>query len=388
MLKSAIFFHKRRVMSVIIFRYLCRQVLRTLLATCLVLMLIFVANQFIHYLNDAASGKVTLRAVVLVSALQVPILFSYILPMSLFFALLFTLGRLSVDHELVVLYACGVSRAQLLRQLCLIALIVSVVDGVLMLGLEPRLFGYRSEIVQQAVEQATLEKVLPGRFQALGTQGQVMYVGSGKPESHQFNDVFLAIRANQDDQADQVNSRWQVLSSQNVVEKQLGKLGSFFVFNHGYRYNGTPGENDYEVMQFQEYWSRLPVPVISLAGRYSAMPTATLWQNYSNDRYAAAEWQWRFVNVLACLIFTLIALPLGEINPRQGKFARLLPGILLYVVYANLMFAGKSWIQTGKISPTLGLWWIPGLFILITVVLYVWQFKWFNWFNWFARKRA
>ncbi len=376
MLEFAIFFHKRAVLSVIIYRYLTRQILSMAAATCLILMVIFIANQFIHYLNEAASGKVTLRAVSMVTALQVPILLSYILPMSLFLGILFALGRLYAEREILVLSACGVSRVQLVKFVMSVALVFALVDAWLMLSVEPTVFRYRTEVVRASVERTSLEKVLPGRFQALGDSQQVLYVGHADKHRLQFGDVFVALR---DEATDPETQRWSVLSSDQVIEKHLPGVGSFFIFSNGYRYHGQPGENDYQITHFQQYWSRLPVPVISLDGRYSAQPTTKLLHQYRQDRYAAAEIQWRVVNVLATLLFAWLAIPLSEVNPRQGRFAKILPGILLYVLYANMMFAGKSWIQTGKVSPSLGLWWVPAVMFVITVLVYrgpAWRDAW------------
>lgn len=365
-------------MFVIIYRYLTRQILGVLAATCLVLMAIFVANQFIHYLNEAASGKVTLRAVSIVTALQVPILLSYILPMSLFLAILLALGRLYAEREIMVLSACGVSRQQLVKWVMSVALLIAAVDAWLMLSVEPTVFRYRTEVVRASVERASLEKVLPGRFQALGDNQQVLYVGHADKHHLQFGDVFVALR---DETSGLQSPRWSVLSSDQVIEKHLPGAGSFFIFSNGYRYHGQPGENDYQITHFQQYWSRLPVPVISIDGRYSAKPTAELLQHYRHDRYAAAEMQWRVINILATLLFAWLAVPLSEVNPRQGRFAKVLPGILLYVLYANMMFAGKSWVQNGKIGPAIGLWWVLAVMLLVTLLVYrgpAWREAWYR----------
>src|SRR3990167_802916 len=109
---------------VIIFRYFSKEVLATLLATTLILLIIFITNQFVHYLSDAADGKITTQAVMKVMSLQVPLLLGYLLPLSLFLGLLLTLGRLYVDHEMVVLSSCGVSRAQVIVMVMWLATIV------------------------------------------------------------------------------------------------------------------------------------------------------------------------------------------------------------------------------------------------------------------------
>jgi len=50
--------------------------------------------------------------------------------------------------------------------------------------------------------------------------------------------------------------------------------------------------------------------------------------------------------------------PLSVVNPRQGKFAKLVPAISLYLGYFILLNAAKFAIEDGKIPPSIGLWWI------------------------------
>lgn len=375
MLKFPIFFHKRLGLSVIIFRYLLKEIMGTVIAAALILMIIFVVNQFVSFLNDAASGKLTINAVLMVTAVQVPMLLGYILPMSLFLGILLTLGRLHVDHEMIVLSSCGVSKAQITQMVLAIALAVTVVDAWLMLMVEPLMFRYRSEIVKHSVGEATLEKVLPGRFQTLGSDSQVLYVAKADKYNHKFQDVFVALRTSIQNPITKAYE-WDLLASGSVVEKNLPDNGNFFVFKDGYRYKGTAGDKDYQVMQFGEYWSRLPVPKVSLEGRYAAMPTHEVLASYSVDSRAAAEFQWRVVNALATLVFALLAVPLSEVNPRKGKFAQMLPAILIYVAYANMMFVGRSWIQDKKMSPQLGLWWVPVTILALAGLLFLYQAGW------------
>lgn len=377
--RSPIFFHKRLGLSVIIFRYLAKEILSTAFATAIVLMIVFVTNQFIHYLNDAASGKLTVHAVLMVTVVQIPMLLGYILPMSLFLAILLALGRLCVDYEMIVLLSCGVSKARIVQMVMLIALFVCFFDAWLMLVVEPLMFRYRTEIVTHSVESATLEKVLPGRFQILSGDKQVLYVGKADKAKKEFQDVFVALRGHLQNTTTTAY-QWDLLSSDSVVEKNLPKNGAFFIFNRGYRYSGIPGDQDYQVMRFGEYWARLPVAKISMEGRYAAMPTRELIATYMHDSRAVAEFQWRIVNVLATLIFALLAIPLSEVNPRKGKFSQMLPAILIYVAYANMMFVGRSWIQANKINPLIGLWWVPGVILVLTGFLFLHQSsRWSFW---------
>lgn len=353
----------------IIFRYLSQQILASFFATTMVLLVIFLSNQLVHNLNDAASGSVTVHAVLTVTAVQLPIVLAYMLPVGLFLGALVTLGRLYVDHEMVVLSACGVSKTQIVAMILMLALPITALDAWLTMSVQPHLAQVRSEIIAQSAQTATLDKILPGRFQTIGDNNRVIYAGAVDKSEHYFGDVFVAIRGESSGSQGFV---WDLLSSDQVREETQPTNGQFFVFENGERYRGIAGKNDFNRLNFKQFWQRLPTINGSSGMRYSTMNTHQLLERYADDSRAAAELQWRLVNVLSTLLFALLAIPLSRVNPRKGKFAQMLPAIVLYVAYANTMFAAKSWVRDEKISIALGMWWIP-LVLLLLALLLLWS---------------
>ena len=72
------------------------------------------------------------------------------------------------------------------------------------------------------------------------------------------------------------------------------------------------------------------------------------------------------------LALTLVGVPLSRVNPRAGKYAKLLPAIVLYIVYANFMFISRNWMIAGKTPIWLGMWWIH-LSVALLGVLLIWR---------------
>ena len=72
------------------------------------------------------------------------------------------------------------------------------------------------------------------------------------------------------------------------------------------------------------------------------------------------------------LTLTLIAVPLSRVNPRSGKFARILPAILIYIVYANFMFVTRNWIIAGKLPVWIGMFGLHLIVALLGVFL-IWR---------------
>lgn len=360
----------------IIFRYLCKEIFATLLATILILLIIFITNQFVHYLNDAAAGKITTKAVMEVMTLQVPMLLGYLLPLSLFLGILLTFGRFYVDHEMVVLTACGVSRTQLIGMIMMIASVVTILVALLMLVIEPKMQWYQGKILQDAVARASLEKVLPGRFQSLGKNDKVFYASSVSKNNSKKGKVMADVLLAQRTITKNHEESWDLVLADKAGEMVTKSDGQFILFRNGYRYIGIPGDLQYHITKFDVYGIRLNSPTSDISGRIEAMPTEKLWHLRRTNKRAAAELQWRVAMPFSVLVFALLAMPLSYVNPRKGKFAQMLPAVLIYIVYADLLFVGRAWIEKGVVSGAVGLWWVHGAILLLALSLLVLQNSW------------
>ena len=62
-------------------------------------------------------------------------------------------------------------------------------------------------------------------------------------------------------------------------------------------------------------------------------------------------------------------MPLARSQPRAGRYGRLSIGLLVFIVYFNLLSAAKAWVENGEIEPALGLWWVHGVFLLAALGL-------------------
>ena len=146
----------------------------------------------------------------------------------------------------------------------------------------------------------------------------------------------------------------------------------YLILDNGYRYDGNPGQADYRAIKYEEYGVLLPKPDVSdeVTDR-DAMTTSSLLG--SDDIRSRTELQWRLSLPLLVFIVTLMAVPLSRVNPRQGRFLKLLPAILLYMAYLTILIAARGALEKGKIPPALGLWWVHAIFLAIGLGLLYWE---------------
>ena len=67
------------------------------------------------------------------------------------------------------------------------------------------------------------------------------------------------------------------------------------------------------------------------------------------------------------LVLGLLAIPLARLRPRQGRYARVIWGVMLYAVYANLLISGRTLIEKGTVPEWLGLWWVHALVAVLGI---------------------
>ncbi|MDA9272094.1 LPS export ABC transporter permease LptF [bacterium] len=353
----------------LIFRYLAKEVFVTLVSLTAILLLIFMSNQVVIYLNRAASGTIPGMLIMKLMMLEMPNLLSLLLPLGFYVSLLLAYGRLYAENEMTVLQACGYGSGQLLKHSLIMALGVALVTAA-MIWVSPVIAFQRAKLLQTTGVQTLIQTIVPGRFRALSGGQQVFYVESMSRDHKVAKNIFLARLVTENGKP-----QWDVVWADSAFLKKDKTTGEdYVVLDHGKKYQGQPGQADYQVAQFDRYQARLPHPVMTVKNDIRTVSLASLWPINNSDLTKAAELQWRFSIPLMVLTLTLVGVPLSRVNPRAGKYAKLLPAIVLFFVYANLMFISRDWLAAGKIPIWLGIGWLHLIVALIGVLL-IWRNK-------------
>jgi lipopolysaccharide export system permease protein len=155
--------------------------------------------------------------------------------------------------------------------------------------------------------------------------------------------------------------------------QQIHPDGSrYLILKDGYRYDGTPGQADYREVKYDTYGVLLPKPEVSSEiDDRDAVPTSQLIG--SSDPRMRSELQWRLSIPLLVFVVTLLAVPLSKVNPRQGRFLKLLPAVLLYMAYLALLITARGMLDKGKLPMAFGLWWVHAIFLAIGLLLAFWE---------------
>lgn len=341
-------------------RYIFREIAWTWLGVTMVLLLILLTNQFARILGDVAKGQLPKEAAMDVIGLSAAQYLTIIIPIGLFLSIMLALGRLYRDSEMPAMMACRVGPGGIYRPL--MWLLVPLAGGVAWLSMDlgPRALQAVDRIGAEARREADLASIEPGRFTEVGPDDAVVYGERINPDGSMEN-VFLQRRI-----------------ADGVVEVVVARRGEqvesddpdvrYLVLQDGRRYEGVPGTSEFRVVEFAEHGIPYRLPSLDPAEpEPRAMTLISLVQAGQIEHIA--EIHWRIGVPLATIILAILAVPLSRQQPRSGRYGRITIGLLVFIIYLNMLSAAKAWIEQGVVSPILGLWWVHGAMLLIALVL-------------------
>ncbi len=351
----------------IIFRYLARDLVYTTLAVTAVLFTIFLTSKFSSYLDQAAQGKLSVDILFTLIGYRMTSLLELILPLGFYLAILLAYGRMYMESEMVVLFACGTSPGQLMRLTLIPAGVIALIVGVFSFWLSPIGAQYAEKIFTEQRNRSEFDSLQEGRFQSLGGGKVMTYVESMSSNRKQLQNVFVA-------QADSANGP-SILVAESGSQAYFPEYGQQYLILHkGYRYEGRPGSADFSITRFED-WGRYMPPQNEASETVSLATDAksTLELIAAKDRESIATLQWRLSMPLMVLIGALLAVPLSKTNPRQGRYLKMLPAILVYVFYLAFLINARSALVKGNLNPQLGVWVVHIPFFLMALLMLNWH---------------
>jgi lipopolysaccharide export system permease protein len=346
-------------------RYIFREIATTWLAVTLVLLMILLTNQFARVLGEVAKGKLPKGAALDVIGLSAVQYLTVLVPIGLFLSIMLALGRLYRDSEMPAMMACRVGPSGIYRPLVWLALPLVLGVAWLAIDLGPRALLTVERIGAEARREADLASIEPGRFTVFGPSRAVVY-GERVTADGFMENVFLQ-RFVEDDSGEA-----------NIVEVVVAERGEqvesddpdirFLVLHNGRRYEGVPGTPQFRVVEFVEHGIPYRLPSLEPPEpEPREMLVSTLMR--STDPMHRAELQWRIGVPLSTVILAIFAVPLSRSQPRSGRYGRLAIGLLVFIIYFNLLSAAKAWVEKGEVDPALGLWWVHGVVLLAALTM-------------------
>jgi len=284
---------------------------------------------------------------------------SILLPLGLSLGIVLALGRLYNENEMVAAQACGYGRARAYLPALWLAVPIVALSAWLNLQLAPWAASQRAALSAEAIRSGLAVPFEAGRFRTFDDGRTVVYARSAAA-SGELEHVFIKQTL--------ANGIAATVARRAVREVAPDGLTQTIKLLDGERLEGVPGTQRFRRLRFAEL--RIPLAAPEMAARRAQVderPTAQLLG--SVERGERAELQWRLGLPLMAVVLTAIAVPLGRLRPRQGRYAHVWLAVLLFAAYGNLATAARTWYERGATPPQLGIWWIHALFIALAVWL-------------------
>jgi lipopolysaccharide export system permease protein len=355
-------------MGKIVHRYIFRELLVPFLFGLSVFTFVLLIARLLRLIELVVNRGVPAWNIVKIFAYIVPAFLEVTIPMAMLLAIIVAFGRLSADSELTAFRSSGLSLYQLMTPVVIFVVLAGVITAGLTVWARP--WGNRSlrsalfEIAKSRASAGIRQQVFNDEF-----PGLVIYTEEIDPTTDTLRHVLISDDRDER-QRNRIFAREGVMVSDKATETVMLRLKDGFIQTTDAR-RGT----EYQT-EFQSYDVNLDLRR-ALAGDHERehdpkeMPLAELESTIAAKEAAGtaaglekAEYHRRFALPFACLVFGLVAVPLG-IQPARGVRARgFAVSIVLIFCYYILLSAGQAMAEQRLLPAPVGLW-LPNVVFVV-----------------------
>lgn len=355
-------------------RYITRQFLGIFGICIAALITIWLLIDLSDKVSDFRGTKNIFATILTFYATRSPAIILLLLPYSLLLALLYSLGKLSTNREIIAIIQSG--RGVVRTTLPLV--IAGFFCTLLTLGLNyhwaPIAEGRQDEILAEASGEAVTEAT---EVIYRNPENRRLWMIGAFPSDYQKGRPLLNVEVTTTDENRMLHSRLSAASA--TWDRETRR----WTFNQPVVGRYTPG-NPPDFLKPEgpltlDTWSETPWQLIKpgLAAAHLGIPDLNTWldSNAQHNRFAdpapyLTQWHYRWALPFTCLVTVLLATPLAIHFSRRGPGG----GIFLAVVLSALMLLVSNIVlafgEAGTLSPALAAW-LPNIgFALLGLYLF------------------
>lgn len=321
---------------------------------------IVVVSQLIRLLGAAVSGALAVDGVLALLGFGAMSYLPILISVSLFISILLTLSRSYRDSEMVVWFGSGIGLTHWIRPVLWYAMPVVAVIGLLSLVLSPWSLRMAEDFKTKLENRDEVASATTGIFRESKRDERVYFIENVDVKSNRVGNIFV--------QSVQ-NGKMGTMVAREGFQESMPNGDRFLVLLNGTRYEGIPGQRDYNIVEFQRYAMRIDAePIKQSEPERRSIPTLELLRD--RTAWNIAELEWRLGLPISAAIIALLAIPMSYVNPRAGRSLNLILAIVLYMTYNNMISVSNAWVGHGKVSPAVGMLGVHALMLSVTALLF------------------
>lgn len=328
-----------------------------------VILTIVVTMLLVRSLGMAAKGTVAPQHVLLslgyLALAQLPVMLS----LSLFVAVVMSLGRMYKESEMTIWFASGLGLTRFVRPVLTMASPVLVVVAVLMTVVWPWSNDNSAQLRAQFEQRSDLSRVAPGQFQTSNDGSRVFFIERDPTDEAAARNVFIM---NNTEHLESVTT-----SARGALQYKDNQR--VLVLDHGQRNDVDQRNGDKSVARFQQYQVVVDEEVMRVGGARPPKSRPTLDLLVERTPQNDGELAWRFGMILGCVNLVLLGIGISATNPRRASNWNLLFALLAFIVYFNLINLTQTWVVGGKMKLGPALLALHGGAFVVTLLLLLWR---------------
>ena len=348
-------------------RYMTQQVAANTAIVLLFLMALMLGGRLIRYFGIAAEGRLDVGLLFAIIGYNIPTFLELILPLSFFIALMLVLGRMYVDQEMSVLFASGISRGRLTRLMIPLITGLFVFQMGISLWAKPWGLSNSKQIWQTQSLGSLLDLVRPKTFISSGNYH--LYVDEFDKEKRELKNLYVVQQ--QTDKSGKIAKNDVIITATRAYQVPSKDTDSSMQLDlfQGRRYELGTNNAKYNQASFEKYRITLEKPASEkiTETNVETQTTAKLLAHTQKPE-VKAELGYRFTMPWLIIIAAMLATPLAQVRPRQGRWLRLLPSVLIFASCAISIISLRTAIGKERISEYAYIWLIVG-FIAFALLL-------------------
>jgi lipopolysaccharide export system permease protein len=356
-------------------RYVLREIAFPFCMILLVLTFVLLMGKILQVMDLMINKGIAFADIARLMLYLLPSFLIFTIPISLLIAILIGLGRLSGDNEWTILKMSGVSLYQLSFPVACAALVAFLMTLATTIFLVP--YGNLASkvlLMDMARQKASIgirEKVFIDDF-----QGILLYAERIPVHGDFLEGVLISDNRISREPSTIIARRAYLVSNPDTMVVTLR-------LEDGSTHTVDAGLNLYRKMDFRFYDVRLDLASALSAEKKNGIKsrtemslselTTTLGNRGLKEevlRELAIELNKKLTVPLSCLVFALIAMPLGIRAHRSVRARGFTIGIFLVLGYYLFLLGGEALVETGRLSPILGTWTPNGIFAVAGILLF------------------
>ncbi len=359
--------------SMVILRYLTRDIIVHTAAVSSILLLIIFTGRMAKYLAEAAAGDIPSNILFPLMFFRIPGFMELILPLGLFIGILMSYGRLYVNREMIVLFAGGIGNSVLLFYTLVPTIFISVIVSALSLVVTPMGVERSLKLLEDPELAQEINSLVSGGFQIKDDMGSTTYTEFIDKQGI-MHGIFL-LEVNRDTAEPTVTI---TVAQRGEIKKESAFSDNQYIeLTSGTRYRGRPGSLAYEVVEFDRYGELMRPSEGELRSVSTVDSKSTKALFFSDKAQDIAAFHWRISLPLTTIVLALIAQSMSRTNPRKGRYLNMLPAFLIYIIYILALGAIRGQIESGKqIFP--GAMWAVHLIFFLAAITWIFGSDYFH----------